>query len=470
MIIVDQTIVNVALPAIQNDLHFSPANLAWVINAYLIAFGGLLLLAGRIGDLIGRRRVFLIGLTVFTVASAICGFAQSELMLIVARFAQGAGGALASSVIIGMIVALFRESGKQARAMAIYSFVGAGGASGGLFLGGLLTQAISWHWIFVVNLPIGGATAITGLRVLHRDAGTGFKQSADVPGALLIVAALMLGVYAIVQTASHGWGSARTLTTGGIALALLAGFLARQATARQPLMRLRIFRIRTVSAANLVVILLISGMFSTLFLGPLFLQRVLGYSPIGTGAAILPMPAATGIVSRVLAAKMTVRFGARQTLILGLALVAAGLLLFSSVPPQGSYPGRVLPVMLLWGIGAGFAYPSMIQLAMSGTPLEDAGLASGIVNTSQQVGGALALSVLVTLSTTRTSHLELHGLAAKPALASGYHLAFAIAGSLVLAATALTPILLRRNDGTTPALDAELAAKPGAIEADYAED
>jgi MFS family permease len=280
----------------------------------------------------------------------------------------------------------------------------------------------------------------------------------------------MLGVYAIVQTSSHGWGSAQTLLTGGIAILLLAGFLVRQATARQPLMRLGIFRIRTVSAANLMTILLISGMFSTLFLGPLFLQEILGYSPIGVGAAILPMATATGIVSMFFAAKMTVRFGARQTLLLGLALVAASLLLFSSVPLHASYPGRVLPVMLLWGIGAGLAYPSVIQLAMSGTPMEDVGLASGIVNTSQQVGGALALSVLVTLSTTRTNHLELHGMATKAALASGYHLAFAIAGLLVLAGVALTPILLRRDDGTMSVADAELAAKLGAVEAAYAED
>jgi EmrB/QacA subfamily drug resistance transporter len=470
MIIIDQTIVNVALPAIQRDLHFSQANLSWILNAYLIPFGGLLLLAGRIGDLIGRKRVFIIGLIVFTVASAICGFAQNELMLIVARFAQGAGGALASAGIIGMIVALFPEPDKQARAMAIYAFTAAGGAGGGMFLGGLLTQAISWHWIFFVNLPIGGVTAIIGMRVLNRDAGIGFKQGADVPGALLIVASLMLGVYAIVQTASHGWGSAQTLITGGIAIALLAGFLARQATARQPLMRLGIFKIRTVSAANISTIMLMSGMFPMLVLAPLFLQGVLGYSPIGTGAAMLPNAVTVAIVSMLLTAKITMRFGGRQTLLLGLALVAGGLLLFSNVPLHGGYLQWVLPVLLLWGVGAGLAYPSVIQLAMSGAPLEDVGLASGIVNTSINIGGALALSVIVTLSTTRTNNLELHGVATRAALASGYHLAFLIGGFLVLAGLALTPIILRRNDGAMPAPEAEPAAKLGAVEASYSED
>jgi EmrB/QacA subfamily drug resistance transporter len=447
MIILDQTIVNVALPSIQDDLGFSQSNLAWVVNAYLIAFGGLLLLAGRLGDLIGRRRVFLTGLTIFTVASLLCGVAQSQEVLIGARFIQGAGGALTSAVILGMIVAMFPRPEDKARAIGVYSFVASAGASIGLLMGGLLTEAISWHWIFFVNLPIGVATAVFARRLLPDEKGIGLERGADVPGAVLIVGALMLGVYAIVQAVDNGWGSTRTLVLGAVALSLLAGFLTRQATARHPLLPLRIFRSRTVSAANLVQVLMIAGMFGMFFLGALYMQRVLGYDSIEVGLAFLPVALAIGVLSLSFSARLIMRFGARATLVPGLVLILAGLLIFRGASADASYATDLLPVMLLLGIGAGLAFPSLMTLAMSGATPEDSGLASGLVNTTQQVGGALGLAVLATLSTTRSEALRGNGETLSSALTGGYHLAFGIGAVLVAVAIGLTVGVLRRTDG-----------------------
>jgi EmrB/QacA subfamily drug resistance transporter len=435
MIVLDVTVVNVALPSIQNDLGFSQASLAWVVNAYLIAFGGLLLLAGRLGDLIGRRRIFLIGLGVFTLASLVCGAAQSQGMLVAARFVQGAGGAMTSAVVLGMIVTMFPEPREQAKAIGVYGFVASAGGSIGLLAGGILTESINWHWIFFVNIPIGIATAILAMRLIERDDGIGFRQGADIPGAALITGALMLAVYTIVKPAAEdGWGSAGALGFGALALALLAAFIAREATARTPLIPLRIFRSRNVSGANTVQALLVAGMFGLFFLGSLYLEQVLGYDPLEIGLAFLPATVVMGVLSLRYSELLITRFGARTVLMPGMALVAAGLILFAQAPVDGEYVTDILPVMLLLGFGIGISFPALMTLAMSGATPEDAGLASGLVNTTAQVGGALGLAILATVSASRTDDLLAEGTASASALTSGYHLAFWIGAALVLAA------------------------------------
>jgi EmrB/QacA subfamily drug resistance transporter len=444
MIILDATIVNVALPSIQGDLGFSQNSLAWVVNAYLIAFGGLLLLAGRLGDLIGQRRIFLIGLAVFTAASLVCGIAQSQGMLIGARFVQGVGGALTSAVILGMIVRMFPEPREQAKAIGVYSFVASAGASIGLLLGGVLTEAINWHWIFFVNLPIGIGTALLAARLLDRDEGIGLSQGADVPGAVLITGALMLGVYTIVEAADAGWGSAQTLGLGAVSLALLGAFVAREATARTPLVPLRIFRSRNVSGANLIQVLMVAGMYGMFFLGALYMQRVLGYDALEVGLAFLPVALLIGVLSVGFAERLIMGVGPRAALIPGLVFVAIGLVLFAQVPVDASYVTDMLPSMILLGIGAGLVFPSLMTLAMSGATQEDSGLASGLVNTTLQVGGALGLAVLATLSTTRTDNLLASGESTASALTDGYQLAFIVGAGIVVAAIAVAFGLLER--------------------------
>jgi EmrB/QacA subfamily drug resistance transporter len=443
MIVLDATIVNVALPSIQGDLGFSQSNLAWVVNAYLIAFGGLLLLAGRLGDLIGRRRVFLSGLTLFTLASLACGLAQSQEVLVVARFVQGVGGAMTSAVILGMIVTMFPEPREQARAIGVYSFVASAGGSIGLLAGGGLTQAINWHWIFFVNLPIAVVTGVLAVRLLASERGIGLDRGADVLGAILIVAALMLGVYTIVEASNYGWGSAHTLGFGAAAVGLLVAFIAREATATTPLMPLRIFRSRNMSGANAIQALMVAGMFGMFFLGALYLQRVLGYDAIEVGLAFLPVTLIIGTLSLGFSARLNLRFGPRATLIPGLALIAAGLALFSRAPVNADYLSDVLPAMVLLGTGAGLSFPSLMMLAMSGATPEDSGLASGLVNTTLQVGGALGLAVLATLATSRTENLVSDGGSTAASLTSGYHLAFIVGAFLVVGAIGIAVSVLR---------------------------
>ncbi len=443
MIILDQTIVNVALPSIQSDLHFTQSNLAWVINAYLIAFGGLLLLVGRLGDLIGRRRIFLAGLTVFTTASLVCGLADSQGLLIGARFIQGIGGAMTSAVILGMIVTMFPQPSERAKAIGVYAFVAAGGGAIGLLAGGVITQAINWHWIFFVNVPIGIATGILTTRLLPNDAGIGLEKGADAPGALLLVGSLMLAVYAIVEASNYGWGSAHTLGFGAVAVGLLAAFIVRQATAANPLIPLRIFRNRTVTAANAMQVFMVAGIFGVFFLGALYLQRVLHYDAIEVGLAFLPVALGIAALSLSVTARLMMRFGAKPTLIGGLVLVAAGLIVFRGAPVNAGYVRDLLPAMLLLGVGAGLVFPSLMTLAMSAATPEDAGLASGLVNTTQQVGGALGLAVLATLATTRTNSVSAHGASTAVALTDGYHLAFTIASILLLVAIGLGVAFLR---------------------------
>jgi EmrB/QacA subfamily drug resistance transporter len=445
MIILDGTIVNVALPAIQGDLGFSQSSLAWVVNAYLIAFGGLLLLAGRLGDLLGRKRMFLTGLAVFTGASLLCGLAGSQELLIGARFVQGVGGAMTSAVILGMIVTMFPEPRERATAIGVYSFVASAGASIGLLAGGVLTQAISWHWIFFVNVPIGVVAAALAVRLLEGDRGLGLRAGADVAGAVFVTAALMLGVYTIVGAGDHGWGSARTLGLGALALGLLVAFVVRQASAANPLMPLRMFRSRNVSGANVIQMLMVSGMFGMFFLAVLYLQRVLGYDAVQTGAAFLPVSVGIGVLSLVFSPRLIMRFGGRAVLLPGLTLVAAGLALLTRVPLDGEYLIDVLPPMVLIGVGAGLSFPAVVTLAMSGATESDSGLASGLVNTTQQIGGALGLAVLATLATSHTEALRADGESAAAALTGGYQLAFAIAAGLVAVAVLLAATVLRNQ-------------------------
>jgi len=443
MIVLDATVVNVALPTIQDSLGFSQANLAWVVNAYLIAFGGLLLLAGRIGDLLGQRRVFLGGLALFTVASLLCALAQSQAWLIAARFIQGVGGAFTSAVILGMIVTMFPQPREQAKAIGAYSFVASAGGSIGLLAGGIITEAISWHWIFLINLPIGIATAVFALRLVEDRPGIGLSEGADVFGAALITGGLMLGVYTILGVSEHGWGSAQTLGLGAISLALDTAFIVRQAKSRNPLMPLRLFRSRNVAGANSIQALVVAGMFGMFFLGALYLQRVLGYSALDVGLAFLPATIAMGTLSLRYSERLIMRFGPRRTLIPGLVMIGLGLLLFARTPVDGAYASDIFAPVLLIGIGVGTAFPSLMTLAMSGATQEDSGLASGIVNTSLQVGGAIGLAVLATLASERTSSALGGGASHAAALNSGYHLAYLVGAGLVGAAVVIAVTVLR---------------------------
>jgi EmrB/QacA subfamily drug resistance transporter len=453
MIVLDVTVVNVALPAIQDDLGFSTSSLAWVVNAYLITFGGLLLLSGRLGDLVGRRTVFLAGLGIFTLASLLCGLATSQALLVGGRFIQGVGGAMASAVILGMIVTMFPEPREQAKAIGVYGFVASAGGSIGLLAGGVLTESINWHWIFFVNVPIGLATAVAAVKLIDKDQGMGFGEGADVAGALLITASLMLGVYTIVEPAAdRGWGAALTVGLGALSLALLLACIIRQATARNPLIPLRIFRSRNVTGANVIQALTVAGMFGMFFLGALYMERVLHYGALEIGLAFLPATIVMGVLSLRYSEWLITRFGARTVLLPGLVLIAAGLALFVLAPVDGSYAVHILPVMLVLGFGIGVSFPALMTLAMSGATRSDAGLASGLVNTTAEVGGALGLAVLATLSSSRSDDLIAGGTSTAAALTSGYHLGFLIGAVLVAAAivVALT-VLEREPEGTEEA-------------------
>jgi EmrB/QacA subfamily drug resistance transporter len=443
MVILDGTIVNVALPSIQTDLGFSQSSLAWVINSYLIAFGGLLLLSGRLGDLIGRKRILLAGLAVFTVASLLCGLSVSPEMLIAARFVQGIGGALSSAVALGMIVTMFPEPREQARAFGVYSFVASAGASIGLLAGGILTQAISWHWIFFVNVPIGLVAALLSWRLLDSDRGIGLGKGADVIGAILVTGALMLGVYTIVGTATYGWGSTRTIVLGVLSVLLLAGFVARQATAKRPLLPLNIFRPRNVWGANLVQFLLVAGMLAFFFMNTLYLQRVVGLNPLQIGLAFMPVAITIGALSLGVSARVTTRFGARRVLLPALALVAAGSALYIRVPVHSTYVIDLLPGMLLLGVGAGLVFPALATLAMSSATEADSGMASGLLNTTAQVGGALGLAVLATVAASQNAQLLAAGEDPASALTGGFRMVFAISTGLLLAGIVLSATVLR---------------------------
>ncbi|MEU6980150.1 MFS transporter [Streptomyces sp. NPDC046371] len=442
MTILDGSIVTVAMPAIQDDLGFSPAGLSWIVNAYLIAFGALLLLAGRLGDLLGRKRMFLAGTALFTAASVLAGFAASPGVLIAARFLQGVGSAMASAVSLGILVTLFTAPRERAKAFAVFSFTGAAGASIGQVLGGVLTDALAWNWIFFINLPIGLAALLTALPALPADRPAATRGRADLLGALLVTSGLMTGIYAVVKIEEYGAGSAHTLGLGALALALLAGFLVRQATAADPLMPLRVLRSRSVAGANLVQMLMVAALFSFQVLVALHMQKVLGYSAAETGLGMLPAAVVIGTVSLGLSARLIARFGERNILLTGIVLLIGMLVLLARLPVHASYPVDLLPVMLL-GAGFGLAMPALTALGMSGAKEADAGLASGLFNTTQQIGMALGIAVLSTLAAARTESLTAAGRPTAEALTGGYHLAFTVGAGLLVAAFGLALALLR---------------------------
>ncbi|MGW1709164.1 MFS transporter [Streptomyces sp. NPDC002206] len=442
MIILDGSIVTVAMPAIQDDLGFTPAGLSWVVNAYLIAFGSLLLLAGRLGDLLGRKRMFLAGTAVFTVASLLAGLATTPALLIAVRFLQGVGGAMASAVGLGILVTLFTEPRERARAIAVFSFTGAAGASIGQVLGGVLTDALSWHWIFFINLPIGLAALAVAVPVLPADRGLGLRAGADVIGALLVTAGLMLAIYTVVKVEEYGWTSAHTLGLGAAAAVLLGTFIARQAGAGTPLLPLRILRSRTVAGANLVQLLMIAALFSFQILVALYLQKVLGYGSARTGLAMLPAAAVIGVVSLGVSARLNARFGERRVLLAGLVLLVGVLGLLARVPVHAHYLTDLLPVMLL-AAGFGLALPALTALGMSDAKADDAGLASGLFNTTQQIGMAVGIALLSTLAASRTDELLANGQSRTAALTGGYHLAFVIGAGFLVAAFVVAFLVLR---------------------------
>lgn len=461
MIVLDVTVVNVALPSIQDDLGFSQSGLAWVVNAYLVPFGGLLLLAGRLGDIVGRTRVFKAGLGLFVAASLLCGAAQSQEWLVAARFLQGVGGALTSAVILGAIVTMFPEPKEQSKAIGVFTFVAVAGGTIGLLVGGVLTELISWHWIFLVNLPIGIATFLLALKYVPTEHGAGLGDGADVPGAVLITSAVMLGVYTTVGAAEEGWTSTQTLGLGALAVALLVGFVLRQATAKAPLIPLGIFRSPNIVGANVIQVLTMAGLFAIGFMGALYLQLVLGYTPIQVGFAFLPATLIMGVLSLRYTARLIMRFGPRRVLISGLSLLTVSLGLFAIVPVQGDYVANVLPAMIVQGLGAGIAFPALMMLAMSGAKPEDAGLASGLVNTTQQVGGAMGLAILATVSATRAESEKAGGASVAEALTSGYHLAFTIGAACVLLAAILAATVIKTPEGPADAAaDGEPTAEP----------
>jgi EmrB/QacA subfamily drug resistance transporter len=445
----DQTIVNVALPTIQRDLHFTQASLAWVIDAYLITFAGALLLAGRLGDLIGRKRVFLVGVALFTLASAACGAADTQALLIGARFVQGLGAALSSSVILAIIVADFPVPAERAKAMSSYILVAIGGGSLGLLVGGYVTQALSWHWIFFINLPIGLVTFVLGIFLIDENPGLGIRAGLDVGGALLSTAGMMLAVYAIVTSSQYGWRSSHTLGFDAAAVFVLAAFFVLENRLRHPMMPLRVMRSPGLLTSSLVRGLMVIGMYSTFFIGVLYFQHVLGFDPVVTGLAFLPQTLMVAVMSSGPVARIMKKFGPKLTALGGLVVVAAGLALFVASGPTTAYFPQIFAAVLLVGFGAATAFTPLLTIGVAAVPANDAGIGSGIVNVSQQVAAVLSVAILGAVSTSHTASLLASGSSALHALDSGYRLAFLVALISVLIAVVLGSIVLRRP-GASP--------------------
>jgi EmrB/QacA subfamily drug resistance transporter len=464
MIVLDVTIVGVALPSIKEDLGFSDSSLAWVVNAYLLTFGGFLLLGGRLGDLFGHRRLFLAGIAIFTVASLTCGLATSQAMLIGARAVQGVGGAIVSAVALSLIVTLFIEPAERAKAMGVFGFVASGGGSIGVLLGGVLTDTLDWHWIFLVNIPIG--IAVLGLSFVLLPGGHTAQPGVrlDIAGAVTVTTALMVAVYAIVNGNEVGWTTARTLGLLGLAAVLLGVFVLIESRVSSPLVPLALLRLRNLAVSNVVGILWAAAMFAWFFLSALYLQLVLGYSPLEVGLAFLPGNLIMGAFSLGLSARLVMRFGIRLPLATGLGLAAVGLALFARAPVDGSFVVDVLPSMILLGVGAGMAFNPVLLAAMGDVEPGDAGLASGIVNTAFMMGGALGLAVLASLAAARTNTLLDDGAAESAALTGGYHVAFLV-GALFAGAAALIGGLLLRPGVPAAAHAAEHDAPAPATEA-----
>jgi len=443
MIVLDVTIVNVALPSIRQDLGFSETSLAWVVNAYLLTYGGFLLLGGRLGDLYGHRRLFLAGIGLFTLASLACGLSTTQWMLVTARTVQGVGGAVASAVSLSLMMTLFTEPADRAKAMGVFGFVAAGGGSIGVVLGGVLTGLINWHWIFLVNVPIGVLVCILSLRLLPSERAQATSRRLDVAGAVTVTVALMLAVYAIVNGNQNGWTSPETLGLLGGAVALLALFLIIESRVPSPLVPLGLFKLRNIRISNLVGVLWAAAMFAWFFLSALYLQLVLGYKPLEVGLAFLPSNLIMGAFSIGLSAKLVMRYGFRKPLAVGLLLAAAGLALFARAPVDGTFVVDVLPSMILLGVGAGMAFNPVLLAAMSDVEPKDAGLASGLVNTSFMMGGALGLAVLASIAASRTHTLRLGGASELSALTGGYHVAFLVGAAFAAAAAVIGGTRLR---------------------------
>jgi EmrB/QacA subfamily drug resistance transporter len=443
MIVLDSTIVNVALPSIREDLGFSQTSLAWVVNAYLLTFGGFLLLSGRLGDLFGHRRLFLIGISFFTVASVACGVSTTPGLLVAARAVQGFGGAVVSAVALSLMMNLFTEQAERAKAMGIFGFVMSGGGSLGVLLGGVLTDALNWHWIFLVNVPIGVAVIVLTLKLLPAARGSAGGGRLDVAGAVTVTASLMLAVYAIVNGNDTGWTSGQTLGLLGAAVVLLALFVGIEARVRAPLIPLGLFELRNIVVANSVGILWAAAMFAWFFVSALYLQLVLGYSPLEVGLAFLPANLIMGAFSIGLSAKLVMRFGFRIPLATGLLVAAVGLVLFARAPVDGNFVVDVLPSMILLGVGAGMAFNPVLLAAMSDVDPSESGLASGVVNTAFMMGGALGLAVLVSLASSRTNSLRASGDGPLASLNGGYHAAFLVGALFAAAAAVIGGVLLR---------------------------
>ncbi len=443
MIVLDVTIVNVALPAIQRQLHFSQGNLTWVVNAFLVTFGSLLLLAGRLGDLAGRKRVFLAGLIVFTAASVLCGLAPTQSVLIGARFLQGIGAAMQGSVILAIIVTEFRGTAERARAMSLYVFVSVAGGSLGLLAGGILTESLSWHWVFFVNLPIGLAALGFGNLLIPSDPGRGFEHGVDWIGSLLVTTSLMSAIYAIVEATSHGWVSGQVLGFGALAAVLMAAFLAVEARIENPILPLRILRLRGLINASLVRAFLVTGMYSTFFLATLYLEHVRHYSEIQTGAAFLPWTITVAILSQGITARLVKQFGSLPVLLGGMTSTAVGLLIFTGVGPETSFFPTIFLACFAIGLGIGNAFMPLLTIAMADVPAADAGLGSGITNVSQQIGGALGLAVLSTIATNHTKALLSAHRGVTSALIGGYHIAFLTGAATIVTGLLLALVILR---------------------------
>jgi EmrB/QacA subfamily drug resistance transporter len=443
MIVLDSTIVNVALPSIKKDLGFSQSSLAWVVNSYLLTFGGFLLLGGRLGDVVGHRRLFLGGIALFTLASLACGAASSQGMLVAARLVQGFGGAVVSAVSLSLMVSLFVEPAERAKAMGVFGFVASGGGTLGVLLGGILTDVLNWHWIFLVNVPIGAGVCALAVRVLPGGRGNAERTRLDVAGAIVVTAALMVAVYAIVNGNQAGWTSLQTLGLLAAAVVMLAGFVALESRVRSPLVPLALFRLRNLATANAVGVLWAGAMFAWFFLSALYLQLVLGYSPLQVGLAFLPANLIMGALSLGVSAKLVMRFGIKLPLTTGLLLAAVGLALFARAPVGGHFATDVLPSMILLGLGAGIAFNPVLLAAMGDVEPNESGLASGIVNTSFMMGGALGLAVLASVAASRTSHLLAAGQSRVAALDAGYHTSFLIGALFAVLAAVLGAGLLR---------------------------
>jgi len=443
MVVLDATIVNVALPSIQHGLHFSPTSLQWIVNAYTLVFGGFLLLGGRAADLLGRQRLFIAGIAVFTLASLMNGIAPSSGVLIGGRALQGLGAALVSPAALSIVMTTFAEGRERTRALGVWSAIAAGGGAVGLVLGGLLTDTLSWRWVFFINLPIGLAAALLSLRYVPNTRAERRPATVDLGGAISVTAGLLVLVFGIVKAQEYGWTSLRTLGTGALAVALLAAFVAIEYRSKEPLIRLGIFRVRSLTSANVSMLFVVSGLFAMFYFASLYVQEILGYSPLKAGVAFLPITAGI-VIGAGISQQLIRQIGVRSVPLIGLAMASAGLFLLGRIPTHGTYASDLLPGLMLMSIGMGLTFVPVTLIATTNIEASDAGLASGLFNTSQQVGGALGLAALSTLAASRTSHL--HNVAHATALVRGYHAAFVVGGALMVVAAILIVLLIRRSD------------------------